>query len=415
MKILWVGDACVQTGFAACTHAVCDELHAAGHEVRVLGINYYGDPHGYPYKVYPCEHPLEGGRDMLGEGRLPRMCVSFKPDVVVLLNDPWNVPGYLRAMQKLPREQWPLIVPWLAVDGANQHAKPLNDTDHVVVWTEWARDELRRGGYSGDCSVVPLGVDCSIYHPRGRDESRAEESVFPLRPDGSPAVPSDVFLVGAVGRNQYRKRLDLTVKFFAEWVKSHAVQDAWLYMHCAPTGDGGVDLMSMARYYGLQGRLVISTPHISHGPIAEHMARLYSGLDVYITTTQGEGWGLPALEAMACGAPVIAPDWSGLGSWARGAAMLVPCSSTALTAPVNGSMHTVGGVADRAAFIEALDSVYRSSAIRERMRTLSLQMAARLPWRATAEGMVNALERVYEARRRPALAGQEQEAAVASA
>ena len=51
-KILWYGDAVSNTGFARVTHSVLDHLKE-DHEVVVYGINYQGDPHDYPFKIYP--------------------------------------------------------------------------------------------------------------------------------------------------------------------------------------------------------------------------------------------------------------------------------------------------------------------------------------------------------------------------
>lgn len=54
--------------------------------------------------------------------------------------------------------------------------------------------------------------------------------------------------------------------------------------------------------------------HILHGRMSDHeMATLYKHPDVkaYVTLTHGEGFGLPIIEAAACGLPVIATDWSG--------------------------------------------------------------------------------------------------------
>jgi hypothetical protein len=40
------------------------------------------------------------------------------------------------------------------------------------------------------------------------------------------------------------------------------------------------------------------------------LGSLYRSADCFVLTTRGEGWGLPIIEAMACGLPVIATDWS---------------------------------------------------------------------------------------------------------
>jgi glycosyltransferase involved in cell wall biosynthesis len=40
------------------------------------------------------------------------------------------------------------------------------------------------------------------------------------------------------------------------------------------------------------------------------MGGLYRSADCFVTSTRGEGWGMPIIEAMACGLPVIATDWS---------------------------------------------------------------------------------------------------------
>jgi len=43
----------------------------------------------------------------------------------------------------------------------------------------------------------------------------------------------------------------------------------------------------------------------------DSLGSLYRSADCFVLPTRGEGWGLPILEAMACGLPVIATDWSG--------------------------------------------------------------------------------------------------------
>ncbi len=166
-----------------------------------------------------------------------------------------------------------------------------------------------------------------------------------------PGVASDAYIVGVVGRNQPRKRLDLAMQYFAE---CRELNDALLYMHVAPTGDCGADLRALTLYYGLAGRVILAEPDIGSGVGEDIMPLVYSSFDVLFTTTQGEGWGLTTMEAMACGVPCVVPDWSALGEWPSDAVIKVPCTSTALTAPINARAYTIGGVPDKAAMIAEL-------------------------------------------------------------
>lgn len=394
MKILWVGDSprC-STGFARCTAAACGALHAAGHEVVVLGINDFGDPLPSDYPIFPAMNFMDGGRDMFGVGRLPRLVERMRPDVVVLLADPWNVRGYVKALTDAKITPLPTLVGWLAVDACNQVGHECNDLYAAVTWTEFGAQELHRGGYGGLTPVVGLGVDHSTFYPRPQAECRAEV----LK---AVTIPDDAFIVGVVGRNQVRKRLDLTVYYFHQWISRHHVDNAYLLLHVAPTGDRGVDLQSLCNYLGISDRVLIRTPNIGHGVTDDYLALTYNCMDILATTTQGEGWGLQVSEAMACGIPCLVPDWSGLGTqggWPKGAAISVPCTNIALTAPQNSLLYTVGGVPDCGTFIQELQALYSSPLHRQAYRQRGLRRASTLSWERTGQEFLTVLEDVVEA------------------
>ena len=387
LKILWVGDAVVSSGFARCTHAACDALYAAGHKVAVLGINYYGDPHSYPYPIFPCNQPLDSGYDLFGVGRLPVFVNRFRPDVVVLLNDAWNIPAYVKHLKDNIDDGVPIpkLIGWIAVDAKNQRGSGLNGLDHVVTWTQFGVDELVAGGYTGPTSIVPLGV-LPHFHPIPRSESLKKINID---------LPDDAFVVGVVGRNQLRKRIDLSIEYFAEWVRRFDLPNAYLYLHVAPTGDAGCDIRSLAHYHKVNPkRLLLCEPNIEHGNDDDRMPLVYSLFDVYLNTTQGEGWGLPCLEAMACDVPCIVPAWSALGEWAKDASYQVPCTSTALTAPMNGLAYTIGGIPDKEGTIEALDHLYRDVDLRHGLASAGLELASRLTWENTKAGFVEVVDKV---------------------
>jgi hypothetical protein len=64
---------------------------------------------------------------------------------------------------------------------------------------------------------------------------------------------------------------------------------------------------------------------------------------------------------MACQIPQIVPEWSALQEFCEGAAIVIPCTSTATTP----SLSVIGGVPDETAFIEALHSLYQSQVLRQ--------------------------------------------------
>lgn len=364
LRVLWIGDACVSTGFARCTHAVCGELHTRGHDVTVLGINYYGDTHPYPYEIVPCYSPHKGGRDAMGQMRLPHLLADDAFDVVVVLQDPWNIEGYMRNLlsynrSRVKQHEYPIPIPpivsWLAMDARNHafSATHLNHLAHIVTWTEFAREELERCNVLAPVSVIGLGVDTEVFYSRDKVASR--QRVIDI--DGFPH--EDAFIVGVVGRNQPRKRLDLTLQYFAQWISTYNADNSYLYLHVSPTGELGCDIDRLVRYFGIGGHVIKSLPRIGDGTDNDEMPHVYNCFDCYLTTTQGEGYGLPALEAMACGVPVIAPDYSGLGSWARGRAMLIPCyDHCELTAPLSGNPYTIGAIPEMSAVVDELQAVY---------------------------------------------------------
>lgn len=379
MKVLFVGDAVVPTGFARCTHAACDALHRAGHEVYVLGINYWGDPHPFPYPIYPCFNLTDSGTDSFGEGRLPVLADRIKPDVIIILQDPWNIQGYLDKLEEAGVEI--PVIGWLAVDGKNQKAEPLNKLAHIMTWTEFGKAELQAGGYQGSASVVPLGVEHNVFRPLPKDVCREMMKLDPYR-----------FIITVVGRNQPRKRLDLTLSYYNDFVTRYRAVDSLLILHVAPTGEHGFDLKSLVEYFGLQTRVMVTQSEKSKGVGDDKLAVLYGASDVLLTTTQGEGWGLPVLEAMACGLPCVVPNWSALGDWPGDSVIKVPCKEIATTAPTNGKMHTIGGIMDREACSWALNLLYRQPGQREMYSQRGIERAARYSWKATGDRFVEALE-----------------------
>ena len=89
--------------------------------------------------------------------------------------------------------------------------------------------------------------------------------------------------------------------------------DVLLYLHTDATGSGsGIDLLSLIRACGIPEDKVVFVDQYEHrmGVSDEMMAAIYTRSDVLLSATAGEGFGLPVLEAQACGTPVIVSNFS---------------------------------------------------------------------------------------------------------
>lgn len=400
MRVLFCGDSpTVSTGFARCTRAACDALHAAGHEVTVLGMAYYGDPHTFPYTIYPCVAPYDNARSYGGEERLASMIAHVKPDIVVILQDPWNIPPYFAALDEVKAEcnkqgiefNIPPVVGWIAVDARNQKGEQLSRLSWLMVWTQFAGKELIKGGYDGNYDIVPLGVDTDLFYPRDRRQCRIDIGLE------AAGIPLDAFIVGIVGRNQMRKRLELTLAYFSEWLRCDSIANAYLYLHVAPTGERSADIKSLVKFYNLGGKVIVNTPNVGIGDDDSVMPLIYNSFDVYMTQSQAEGFGLPALEALACGVFCVLPDHSAFGvdGWIDPSIVEMPkvsCSMDILTAPMGNNPYMIGSLPDCDSTVNLLRYLYRNRAIRDKFCESGPRLARTLTWKRTGELFVASLE-----------------------
>ena len=345
-RLLWIGDVLVPTGFATVTHAVLNHLRHEW-EVVVSGVNYDGAPHELPYHVMPA---WQGG-DMWGMNRFKHLCTEFDPAAVVINNDWWNVAQFAKiAPDGVP------IIGYMPVDGGNLDCAAMVELNrlHAAVWyTDFGHRAAALAGFKGRRQVIPHGIDTEMFQPGDRHAAR---QCLGLN------IPSGAFIVGNVNRNQPRKRLDLTIQIFAAWIKQHSITNAHLLLHCAQK-DTGWDLRRVAACYGVADRLILTGAEDIRDLQDAHRLRLvYNCLDVQVTTTLGEGWGLTTMEGMACGIPQIVPDSSALGEWAT-PAVKIPCSRTLIHPEIN----TIGALVDEAPFVAALQALYQSKAERSRL------------------------------------------------
>jgi glycosyltransferase involved in cell wall biosynthesis len=126
------------------------------------------------------------------------------------------------------------------------------------------------------------------------------------------------------------------------------------------------DLVARIQRAGLE-----TSVHLAGFIPDEELAALYSGAGVFVYPSLYEGFGLPPLEAMACGAPVVAADRTSLPE-------------------VLGNAAVLADPEDAGEFVEAILALLDQPARRGELRDAGLVRAARFTWEATARATLDA-------------------------
>ena len=234
--------------------------------------------------------------------------------------------------------------------------------DRVLVLTcGEARLLHRTYGLSGArLTVVPAGVDLERFGPGPR--TRAE-----------PQVPELLF----VGRLQPLKGPDVAVRTLAEVRRERPA--ARLRIVGGASGveaTGPAQLRSLARQLGVADGLVLE-PAVDQTVLAQR----YRDADVLLVPSRSETFGLVALEAQACGIPVVAADVPGLEAVVGRGGTLVPGHDPADHA---------------AAVLRYLTDPHHVAAARK----AGLAAAARASWERTTDRLLKVYDDVVEQRDR---------------
>jgi glycosyltransferase involved in cell wall biosynthesis len=172
--------------------------------------------------------------------------------------------------------------------------EPLRAMDQVWVPSEWGRTVMIENGIPAErMRVVPEGVDPAVFNP----------GVAPA--EAIAARPGFKFL--NIGRFETRKGSRELIRTFDRTFQ--ADEAVSLVMACDNPHDPDFDLRAELRSLNLRHpeKLAFVPPVVRQTTLAA----LYGACDAFVSPHRAEGWGLPIIEAMACGLPVIATDYSG--------------------------------------------------------------------------------------------------------
>ena len=193
--------------------------------------------------------------------------------------------------------------------------------------------------------VTPLAADehfSSQVGPETRNRLRSKYG-----------IPADKHYVLAVGGQDPRKNATRIIRSFTTFKEKNKIDDLFLVVSgCRENKDDG---------------FVLYRSYID----GKDLPLLYSNAEWFVFTSQYEGFGLPPLEAMQCGCPVIASNNSSIPEVVGDAGLLIDWNS--------GEQH-----------IDAFEKYYFDENLRDENRNKGLKRAGLFSWRKTVESIVDA-------------------------
>jgi glycosyltransferase involved in cell wall biosynthesis len=284
------------TGYGVQTRQLMDQLTAHGHKVAVSAFSGLSgaDIKWRGHLIMPSGQ-MSFGVDVL----IPHM-QRWRPDLTITLMDLWKLDALGDTLR--PHN----VAAWLPVD-----CSPMSRRDlHTLVQSGAKPIAMSRFGVS-QISFELGGTDLTHYAPHAIDT--AALAVMDDRIDYRDELGiEDRFVIGicAANRDLVRKSFVEQFEAFAQLNRKH--DDTVLLVHTTPRNIGGLDLWELAHDLGIlhSVRFTEQYPQDSGLMDTAMMRRWYSALDVLSACSYAEGFGLPLIEAQACGTPVITTNGS---------------------------------------------------------------------------------------------------------
>lgn len=206
--------------------------------------------------------------------------------------------------------------------------------------------------------VIPLAAGEKFYH------CTDFETIVGIRKKYH--IPRDCHYILSVSTLEPRKNIDHTIRCFIRLIREQGIDDLYLVLTGAKGWDYDRIFNEIENSVEIQDRIIL-TGYVPD----EDLAPLYSGALAFVYPSLYEGFGLPPLEAMQCGIPVITSNTSSLPEVVGDAGIMV--------APT-----------DSDALCQAMLDLYRSDALRQELAQRLLLRAKQFSWQKNTEDTVSA-------------------------
>lgn len=241
--------------------------------------------------------------------------------------------------------------------------KSMKRADAVVTDSEFSRSEIIKyfPQYRDKVEVVPCGVDCDMFKPI-QDRSIIEKV------KANHNIKGKYFLY--LGTLEPRKNLTRLVKAYE--ILSRRKEDCPLLVLAGGKGWLYDEIFEEVNKSGL-GDKVIFTQYIP----GEEICPLMNGAEAFVFPSLYEGFGMPPLEAMACGTPVIV-------------------SGSASLPEVVGDCGLIVDAYSEESIADAMEKIADNEELRKQLSEKGISRAREFSWKKSAEKLYTIYERLVQ-------------------
>ena len=234
----------------------------------------------------------------------------------------------------------------------------LRAADRIITVSHFAKEQISGYlGISADRVCVLYNAVSEAFRPTSNQKS--EPTALKYR------LPRNY--LAFCGNINRRKNLPLLIRAFGLYVERNPGNDLELVI-CGHPGVGHVDVLNQIHTLDLSGRVKL-LGHVSD----EELSHILGRARAFVFPSLNEGFGIPVLEAMACGTPVICANKTALPEVAGDAAIYVTGT-------------------DAEELSSAIDKVLSDSDLRDELRKRGLQRAALFSWQNAATQLLSAYQ-----------------------
>lgn len=377
VKILTVSDDGVSSGFGRISAEINKRLVKRGYHIMAASLTYDGLlPPAYDGEPLPYHVACMGGRPNWPDIVLQLVNVH-QPEVIMVTQDA----PYSGTVRNLPLD-WSkyTFIMNAPVDGAPIYpawVETAKQADGMLTISEFGVGAWKQAGVAAGLCRPGIHHDKFFQLP---DEQRAaiREKL---------GIAKDAFVLGMMSMNQGRKDITGTLKAFFDFAQDKPT--ARLLMDMDEVSPAGWDIPSLCKQFSWDvGKILFRSECVRRG--VTELRERYNVLDAHSVLAFREGFGLPIIEAMACGVVSMAQDWcAGTEVLTDGRGILIP--------PIDYFMpSTWGGALDKLPDLkimtQKLQWLYDNPDERRAMAKRGMEWARQQTWDIAADNVIRVLE-----------------------